>query len=248
VESNIAWIFDGASRTNASEQVTRDLVSALGDGIREAIVAGEIDLRRISRHGVDTAIQRLETDNSMIPPSAAGLICKLEGNILEYLVLGDVTMIVRSQKSISIVRDPSSVQREVAFLQEAMDAHQSLGEVIDRRRSQMNRNDGYWIWSISREAVDHAYLSQFAVSPDSTVLLASDGFLRLVDVFGSVNHDELMLLAMNKGCDFIIDMVRDLERADDDCSRFPRATVRDDASGLLLSVIGNDGQFAVATV
>ena len=241
VEGNIAWIFDGASRTNPSEQVTRDFVLALSAGVRQAILAGEMDLRKIGKHGVDNAIQRLKTDNSKIPPSAAGLICKIQGNTLRYLVLGDVTMIVRSQNSISIVRDPSSVQREVAFLQEAIAAQQSLGEVIDQRRSQMNIEGGYWIWSISKEAVDHAYLSQFAVSPNSWVLLASDGLLRLVDVFRSINHDELMLLAMSKGCDFIIDMVRDLERADDDCSSFPRVTVRDDASGLLLSVKGNDG-------
>lgn len=247
VEGNFAWIFDGATSMSPSEQGARELVLALSDGIREAILAGEMDLRRIGKHGVDVAIQRLKTDGSKIPPSAAGLICKLQGNILEYLVLGDVTMIVRSQKSISIVRDPSSLQREVSFLIEAKTTQRSLGEVIDQRRREMNTQAGYWIWSISKDAVDKAYLSQFIVSPDSWVLLASDGYLRLVDLFRSVSHDELMLLTINKGCDFIIDMVRDLEHEDADCSRFSRASVCDDASGLLLEIVDNDGQAVLKT-
>ncbi|MHB1902619.1 MAG: hypothetical protein ACYCTG_00740 [Ferrimicrobium sp.] len=242
VEANFAWIFDGATRTSSSQQEARPLVLALSDGIRDAILAGETDLRQIGKHGVDVAIQRLNTDSVTIPPSAAGLICKLEGGILEYLVLGDVTMIVSSQKSISIVRDPSAIQREAFYLMEATTSQKSLGEVLEQRRRGMNTQAGYWIWSTSKDAVDNAYLSQFVVSPDSWVLLASDGFLRLVDLFRSVSHDELMLLAIDKGCEFIIDMVRDLEREDADCSKFARASVSDDASGLLLAVVDDDRQ------
>ena len=237
VEGNFAWMFDGATRTSSSQQEARPLVLALSDGIRDAVLAGETDLRQIGKHGVDVATQRLTTNSVTIPPSAAGLICKLEDGILEYLVLGDVTMIVSSQRSISIVRDPSAIQREAFYLREATTSQKSLGEVLDQRRRGMNTQAGYWIWSISRDAVDKAYISQFIVSQGSWVLLASDGFLRLVDLFRSVSHDELMFLAINKGCEFIIDMVRDLEREDADCSKFARASVSDDASGLLLTVV-----------
>jgi serine/threonine protein phosphatase PrpC len=240
VEGNFAWIFDGATSASPSQQGASELVLALSDGIREAVLAGDTDLRQIGKRGVDAAIQRLKTDSSKIPPSAAGLICKLQGDIIEYLVLGDVTMIVSSQKSISIVRDPSSLQREVSYLTEAKTSQRSLGDVLDKRRRGMNTEAGYWIWSVSKDAVDKAYLSQFVVSPDSWVLLASDGFLRLVDLFKNVSYDELMLLAINKGCDSIIDMVRELESEDADCSRFSRASVCDDASGLLLEVVDNE--------
>lgn len=63
----------------------------------------------------------------------------------------------------------------------------------------------------------------------------------------TVSHDELVLLAIDRGCDSIIDMVRSLENDDEDRSRFSRASVHDDASGLLLAVTNHDGQDVLKT-
>ena len=65
-------------------------------------------------------------------------------------------------------------------------------------------------------------------------LLASDGLMRLVDVFHRYTEIDLLHAAVSSGLDPLIRELRAIETADAIARRYPRAKVSDDATGLLL--------------
>ncbi len=65
-------------------------------------------------------------------------------------------------------------------------------------------------------------------------LLASDGLMRLVDVFRLFTALELFAAARHDGLTPLIQKLRKVEYDDIHGHRYPRAKVHDDATGLLL--------------
>ena len=66
------------------------------------------------------------------------------------------------------------------------------------------------------------------------VLLASDGFWRLVDPYGVLTADALMDAVVARGPAAVLADLRAIEAGDAACVRFPRLKVRDDATAVLL--------------
>jgi hypothetical protein len=68
-------------------------------------------------------------------------------------------------------------------------------------------------------------------------LLATDGFMRLVDLFGRYTPDEVMCLAGGIGLAKLARELREMEAADGDCLHVPRTKPHDDASAILLEIV-----------
>jgi hypothetical protein len=66
------------------------------------------------------------------------------------------------------------------------------------------------------------------------VLLATDGLMRLVEVYGAYDADGLVAAAADKGLAALLRELRGIEAADAGCARFPRIKPSDDATGVLL--------------
>jgi hypothetical protein len=64
----------------------------------------------------------------------------------------------------------------------------------------------------------------------------SDGFYRLVDVFGRFDPDQLFDAAVSQGLRALYHELRDLETQDEDCRDHVRFKPRDDATAVLLQV------------
>lgn len=70
--------------------------------------------------------------------------------------------------------------------------------------------------------------------PETMVLLASDGFAALVDLYAAYDPDSLMMAALRLGLEPLVREARAIEAADPDAERFPRFKRSDDATALLL--------------
>jgi hypothetical protein len=93
----------------------------------------------------------------------------------------------------------------------------------------MNTSGGYWVLSIDEEAINH--LDQVNIpSTGQPVALASDGFLRLVDLFHAVPPAGLLEIRDNAEAQFKLDELRRLEADDPQCRAFLRVKPSDDAS------------------
>ena len=68
------------------------------------------------------------------------------------------------------------------------------------------------------------------------ILLASDGYYRLVDHYGAVDDAELVRRTAALGADVMIEQLRAIEADDPLAMRYPRLKIADDATALLLGV------------
>jgi hypothetical protein len=101
----------------------------------------------------------------------------------------------------------------------------------------MNKPGGYWVVHPSLpwlHAVEHAELS---VCDVDHVLIASDEFFRLVDVFGAYDAAGLITSALRVGrLAALCAELRRREADDPTCRRHPRLKSMDDASAVLIRI------------
>lgn len=99
---------------------------------------------------------------------------------------------------------------------------------------------GKWCFSIHPEAAAHFDRRDFRLPENTgaTLLLASDGFLRLVDVFEAYTHEGLIRAAMpqEKGLEALVIELRDLENKAIAAGDTRQVKGHDDASALLLRI------------
>ena len=180
------------------------------------------------------------------PSAVLGLIrlrrhgdaCRIEG-----AVIGDVSILIQDGDRIEHWTDPSSNPFEARTIAAATADGHRPGEVISsaalaqilRNRRSLNRQGGYW--AINPGLGWQAGLRLFSaeISPGAIVLLASDGFMRLVDVIA--HHDEagLMDAVARVGTAGAIAELRRLESADPKAERYRRVKIHDDATALLVT-------------
>jgi hypothetical protein len=100
----------------------------------------------------------------------------------------------------------------------------------------MNRDDGYGVFSITPTPDIYIRTGFMSVDPGTRILLASDGFMRLVDVFARYDANSLFAASASRGLAPLIDELRNIEVADATASAHPRVKASDDATALLLEV------------
>lgn len=166
-----------------------------------------------------------------------GARCRIEG-----AVIGDVSILIRDGDRLERWTDPSSGPFEALTIAAATADGHRPGEVIStaalaqilRNRRSLNRPGGYWAVNPGLSWTAGLRLFSADISPEATVLLASDGFMRLVDVIA--HHDEtgLMDAVEQTGAAGVIAELRGLESADMRAERFRRVKIHDDATALVV--------------
>src|SRR5205085_1935109 len=114
-------------------------------------------------------------------------------------------------------------------------AHVHLWPKLGAARWSMNQPDGYGVFSLTPTPPRFVNRGSQQIAAGGRALLASDGLMRLVDVFRRYTAEEFLFAGVDRGLSSLASEVRALEEADPDCVLFPRAKKHDDATGLLLS-------------
>jgi len=241
----LAWVLDGASSvfpvrdkvTAEDSSDARWLVERIAKHL-EGLAGEKGPLRSL----VAQAIQRTAADAGRewiteavdVPPSAALGVVRQVGRSTEYLLLADVSIVMRTHGGyvelidhrVDVVNEPARVaMAEKLALPEATFAtaiEHTRPFLADARRTGMNRDGGYWVASVDKAAVDHAVVG--VVDGVQEIVLASDGFMRGVHLFGLFTLEDLF----SKPLPEMAAAVREQERADPDTRTFPRWSVRDD--------------------
>jgi Protein phosphatase 2C len=240
--SDAAWFAEALDRAFArlAEQPAQALDAVLAAATGEARA-------RFQQSALRTIVHRHEQ------PSAAGIYARLVSGELEALSLGDCTLMTlppadgapidlfRAGKreadddtraaAKAIAAEPRSVQADPKTIRA------ELMPLLRRSRSQMNTAEGYGVFSIDMPPAQHVRQCRLPVSVGEVFLLASDGFLRLVDVYGVYSLASLAAAIHAEGLAALALQLRRIETEDADCRRFPRAKVRDDATAMIVEVI-----------
>lgn len=253
-----AWVIDGATGVDdriyvpGADSDAAWLAARLDELFCDLPQSSEpvrVALRRVIGRVRDDYL--LATGSTPVPdfaiPSAAALYCGWEQSghriHVRFSGLGDCSAIVREASgTLHTVGDLSRGGSDAGLLQRfsafhgdtSESARAELREFLRGRRALMNREDGYWVFSIAPEAASHLDETTLCLRSPADMLLMTDGFARLIDHFGLYTPETLIIAARDHGLAPLYEELRALEEADPDCVTAPRVKSQDDASAVLV--------------
>jgi hypothetical protein len=253
LHGRFAWVIDGATGI-ANRQATSGATDAawLADtldrtlaGLAPAVESGRLfkGLEASIRHAFDAeSDHRSLPDDEHAPSACLGFIWVRDGAepgrvLLQGAFLGDVVALVPTAEGIVRWTDERAKPFERRTLAALGDADRHAGtmpEAVRRQilenRTKLNHPDGYWVVNPRRSWAGREVRFEATIAPGQPIVLATDGFMRLVDVFAAYSKDSLHArLAAGEGDDLIREL-REREREDAPAYRYPRVKIHDDAT------------------
>ena len=254
---SFAWVIDGATGLSG-EQLTSGgsdaawLAGIIGDRLMDLSGEGDagVVLSRLEPevHAAfrETTEHVPSIDDHQAPSACLGLIEIQTGEGGQAAILGrflgDVVVLVPTKQGIvrwSDERAKPFERKTLASLGAQEHAPGSIPEPVRRQilenRAKLNRPDGYWVVNPIRAWAGHELRFEAHVTPGVPIVLATDGFMRLVDVFGAYSDSTLHArLAAGQGGD-LMEELRDRERSDLMAGAYPRVKTHDDATFLVIA-------------
>lgn len=177
-------------------------------------------------------------------PSAAVGIVRNTGERLEWLTLGDITVMVQTADGIDVtcdnrvskvaVPERRECDRHLLGTEAKMAAIQAMKPLELAAR---NTDGGYWIASVVPEAAQHAYTGSALLTAVEQVGVCSDGAMRALDHTNLTTHASVMSTLRAGGPAMLIEQVRQAERHDPEGRRVPRNKATDDATAVYLGAV-----------
>lgn len=178
-------------------------------------------------------------------PSATVIIVRINGGVLDYLVLADSVLLLRlADDQIRVVTDDREavtgklLRRDMDKLPAGTAEHRAAHrEYVRAMRAYRNRDDGFWVADAHRAAAAHALTGSVNLAELRDLAVLSDGASRLADRFGLLTHRAMMDLLRDHGPSELIAQTRRAEASDAAGTRWPRGKATDDATAVYCSVI-----------
>lgn len=176
------------------------------------------------------------------PSATVGIIRAYGSDAIEWLVLGDISLILETGDGITVhtqsVDHIGQAERDAAKALPIGDPERDrlLVQMKHIMNAKRNQEGGYWVASTDRRA---AYRVRSGIIPAAGVrrlLMVSDGAAALAEVYAATDAAGLLELAGAEGPEAIIKRVRAVEDADPEATRHPRTKVRDDATAIAIEV------------
>ncbi|MFE9495629.1 integrase [Streptomyces collinus] len=173
-------------------------------------------------------------------PTSTVVAVRASGGALEYLVLGDSSLLLADGDGGATVVTDRRLDEVGKRLRGPVDAlptgspehSAALAEYRDALTCLRNRPDGFWIAGPDPHAAEHALTGTVPFDSLASVTLMSDGATRLVDRFELADWQEVLVVLNSAGPDELIGRVRAAEGDDPYGRRWPRGKACDDATVL----------------
>ncbi|MGW1322680.1 integrase [Streptomyces antibioticus] len=173
-------------------------------------------------------------------PTSTVVAVRADAGALEYLVLGDSTLLLADQdgKTTAITDQRldevgKRLRGPVDELATGSSEHAAaLAAYRDSLTGLRNRPGGFWIAGPDPQAAEHALTGSFPLDALASVTLLSDGATRLVDSFGLATWEMTSTVLCSSGPGELIRQVREAEAGDPEGRRWPRGKAQDDATVL----------------
>lgn len=181
-------------------------------------------------------------------PAASFALVRLIGDDIEILRLGDCLVLLEAADGPVAVMDHPVLAAIEAETRSALltlraqgitDPKQAFTAMMPRLRAErLRRNspDGYGVLAAERSCIAMLHLDRVPASTLRRVLLASDGYYRLVDHYDAVSDADLVRRTADPGADAMMEQLRAIEAEDPLAVRYPRLKIADDATALLIGV------------
>ena len=250
-----AWILDGAGtlvepRFADAGSDAAWLVRQVHDRLMHAAALGNSKtfadvLTRLERD-INAAFGDMPGDGTAACPSACMGLLKIDAKtgptvLVQAAVVADVVVVLETGDGVVTWTDnrvkPFEAQA-FALLAGSPRVSPALPPSvlaqIRRNRDCMNRDDGYAVVAPGRPWTDLVYRFEATVPVGSPVVMMSDGFFRLQDVFAAYSVEALYRACVAGRAALLRDELRAFERADPHAARYPRFKIHDDATVMVV--------------
>ena len=175
-------------------------------------------------------------------PTSTVVAVRAGAGALEYLVLGDSTLLLAYRDGKATAITDQSLDEVGKRLREPVDelptGSPEHAAALARYRVALtelrNRAGGFWIAGPDPQAAEHTLTGSVALDSLASVTLLSDGATRLVDSFELATWQDTLTVLDSSGPAELIRRVREAEAHDPDGRRWPRGKAQDDATALHL--------------
>lgn len=198
-------------------------------------------MRGAARHCAGRYARFPGADAVQDKPSACVTAVREKDGFLEYYSLCDTVLIARKKSGevLHILDDRltaldaecceilrEEAKRRGCPVREAFPA--IVPRILENRRN-MNRKGGYAAFSLTVRGLDTALQGKIPLGELEDVLLFSDGFAEIYDLFGIFpSPEELIAFVAEQGVFAAVRLLRGAQDADPCCERYPRNKLRDD--------------------
>ncbi|MEV0329094.1 hypothetical protein AB0H63_21995 [Micromonospora echinospora] len=171
-------------------------------------------------------------------PSAAVSILRVNGSLWEYLVLGDISLVIDRPTGGPTVVTDTRVDSTARSERDEADRHligspEKQAALLRMKHAELaarNQPGGFWVATAVPSAADHAIVGSVPVDEVRRLAVLTDGAARIVDLFGALDWSGALDSLSAHGPAELIRQVRTLEGADPQGARWPRNKRSDDAT------------------
>ena len=251
-----AWIVDGASGVGAANLTSADtdaswLALTIDAILRERIEAGgDVGLDALIRHLESELARRFAVETSIVQgsdadmPSACLALISSDGiddgeARVSAAVIGDVCVFAPVRNELFRWTDERLKPFEAKTLaelgrhpRETTEVPPSVLAQIRRNRNWLNREGGYYAVHPYLPWADRMLAFDLTIPAERPLVLATDGFLRLSDLFESMDENALYEAVTVGKASSLIESLRQLELQDPFGRRHLRVKTHDDATVL----------------
>jgi len=186
-------------------------------------------------------------------PAASFALARRLDDEIEIVRLGDCLVLVESSEgTVTVLEHPVLRQIEVetkraildlrsAAISDPHQIRQRLMPTLRAQRRRRNQVDGYGVLAAEQTCLSMLAVDRWPLHTLRRVLLASDGYYRLVDHYRAMSDTDLLRETSRQGADALIVHLRAVEAADPLGFQYPRLKISDDATALLIEVGEIDG-------
>jgi serine/threonine protein phosphatase PrpC len=183
-------------------------------------------------------------------PAASFVLFRHLGDRIEIARLGDcLVLLEKADGSIQLLDDPilsaieAGIKTRITAIrsQGSTDEAAILGQMMPFLRDVRRRRNiagGYGVLAADRACLDLLQIDRFPVEELRNILLVSDGYYRLVDVYGAMSNADLLRRTAESSAEAMLAELRAIEAADPKGARHPRLKMADDATAVLLRRTG----------
>ncbi|GGE72149.1 hypothetical protein GCM10011404_00790 [Sphingomonas prati] len=252
-----AWVIDGATGVGAalleSPSDAAWLAQTASDFIVEGLTEDPAQPTRDLLHTVITrcatalaSAQRRTADGPHELPSAAFAMVRILNDRAEITTLADCHVAAVDDSGTARLYGESPLgaieARTLATVRAIRAANPDIAPdalralllpVLRKNRRMLNRDGGYWALGTEPAAADHLWQTTLPLRPGQRFAIASDGFLRPVELFDTATPADLLAIASSADATRWLDQLRDRERQVDRDDPHTRVKMHDDASLLV---------------
>lgn len=257
--SNACWVIDGATKitklnaTGLNEVIwfVTQVSSHLELSLHQedlSISSILVDILSTIETEYKSTFQTQIIDEEMI--AASILIVRYVNQQLELFSLGDCAAYIQTQDQEIMIQNQAikkleavlieiifSQKQEYASLPFSKFRQQIIIPELKRIKQENKNNLVYSVLKINPRSVFGALTCTIPISSSTQILLATDGFSRLIDTYCIFkNYQEFLAFLDKNNEDEVFHLLRTTEKNDPNAMKFPRLKLSDDAS-LILSTI-----------